>query len=114
VNLTDLNPRWIDAPDRQGLGVTFDCPCCVGTARAVRIAVVFTNPLDGGEPVPLTPRVLWPLLWPKDGEPRVTTAPPGTHWQREGGDFETLTLHPSVDGSASGHWHGFLRGGGIQ
>lgn len=26
-------------------------------------------------------------------------------------DFETLTLTPSIDASASGHWHGFITNG---
>lgn len=110
MRLTDLHPRWIDGPDRRGLGVTFDCPCCVGSSKAVRIAVVFTNPLDGGEQSSLLPGVLWRLL----GAPGVTTIPPGFHWQREGEDFESLTLHPSVDCSPAGHWHGFLRNGAIS
>jgi hypothetical protein len=32
-------------------------------------------------------------------------------WQRTGETFETLTLTPSVDCSAWGHWHGFITNG---
>ncbi len=35
-------------------------------------------------------------------------------WDLQGqDDFESLTLSPSVDASASGHWHGFVRLGDI-
>jgi hypothetical protein len=27
--------------------------------------------------------------------------------------FETLTVTPSLDASASGHWHGFIQNGGV-
>ena len=34
-------------------------------------------------------------------------------WKRTGENFETLTLTPSVDASAEGHWHGFITNGNI-
>lgn len=89
-SLVDLDPHWLFQGDgRRGQGVTFLCPCCVGTDRERRVGVAFKNPLDGG-----TPLVDF-----------------GPLWQREGETFETLTLSPSIDISASGHWHGFIRAG---
>lgn len=36
-------------------------------------------------------------------------------WNLQGQeDFETLTLTPSIDASASGHWHGYIRNGQIE
>lgn len=32
-------------------------------------------------------------------------------WQFSGQDFETLTVSPSIDASASGHWHGNITNG---
>jgi hypothetical protein len=34
-------------------------------------------------------------------------------WTISGEDFDTLTVTPSIDASASGHWHGFLTAGQI-
>jgi hypothetical protein len=31
----------------------------------------------------------------------------------ESASFETLTVHPSIDGSAGGLWHGFIKNGDI-
>lgn len=103
MRLTDLNPSWVvDAvlvlggtartyEGRHGMVVSFECPCCLGTHRATRLAVWFANPIDG--------------------EPATDDAT--TLWQREGESFETLTLSPSVDASEHGHWHGFIREGAI-
>jgi hypothetical protein len=34
-------------------------------------------------------------------------------WVISGRDFETMTVTPSLDASASGHWHGFITAGNI-
>lgn len=106
MKLIDLNPHWarssvwIDPAtsiiyqleDRHGMGITFDCPCCLGTDRATRLGVFFSNPLDG--------------LPPGQGV--------GNLWERAGDDFSNLTLTPSVDASNSGHWHGFISSGEVR
>lgn len=114
MRLSDLSPRWFAAAGRRGQGVTFDCPCCVGTPRAVRLAVAFVPALDGGAPISLKIGDLGPVLWPP-GEtgPGHDVVPPGIHWQRIGDTFEALTLSPSVDASPAGHWHGWIREGAI-
>jgi len=99
MRFTELEPRWgVDADiviggvnqhfeGRLGMGVTFLCPHC----KATRLAVFFANPIDG--------------LPPTDD---------ATHlWQRTGEDFETLTLSPSIDASAHGHFHGFITNGAV-
>ena len=99
MNLADLNPRWcVDADiviggvsrhyeGRKGMGITFDCPHC----RTTRLAVWFANPIDGGVPT--------------DDATRL--------WQRTGATFDGLTLSPSIDASAHGHWHGFIKNGDV-
>jgi len=101
VKLTDLNPGWVGAggpgitnaktgepvPERKGVGLCFDCPCGCG----MRGFVSFENPLDGG--------------------PSIKEA---HSWRREGEDFESLTLHPSVHRNkkfGGCGWHGWLRDG---
>lgn len=109
MRLTELAPRWFGVDGRR-LGVTFLCPHC----REVRLAVAFANPADGGEPIPVVtdtgmPHVIRELMF----EAHEFEVPPGFLWTREGADFETLSLTPSVDASASGHWHGFVKNGEI-
>lgn len=99
MKLTDLNPRWaadadimlgghlVHDADRDGMAVTFDCPHC----RTTRLGVWFANPIDGKPP----------------------TDDATLLWQREGTTFGDLTLSPSIDVSARGHWHGHIRNGEI-
>lgn len=94
MKLTDLDPNWFTTdPGRHGMGITLLCPCKPGCDT--HLGVWFANPIDGGPPAP-------PECLPK---PR---------WQRTGETFETMSLTPSVDASASGHWHGFITNGEVR
>jgi hypothetical protein len=110
VTLDDLQPRWVGGrygePSRHGMGVGFGCPCCRGTARATRLVVYFANPVDGGPPADDSF---------DHGFAEVDGALHNQHprWTRAGDTFETLTLTPSIDASAHGHWHGFITCGTI-
>lgn len=117
MRLTELNPRWCSVAGRSGQGVTFDCPHC----RKARLCVFFANPLDGGTPLPCwkDTGVAHPVLDLYFAEhdaspPGFEVVPPGYLWQRSGETFESLTLTPSVDASASGHWHGFITAGEVR
>lgn len=117
MRVTDLNPRWFAEVGRHGQGITFDCPHCVGKpdGQRVRLAVAFAPTLDGGAPIALGKfeSLLKAICDPGEDWPH-DKVPPGVIWQRTGDTFETLTIHPSVDASASGHWHGFVQNGAIQ
>jgi hypothetical protein len=109
MRLSELDPRWCCDADivvggvnrhhegRIGMALSFECPHCVerkratGDKRVQRIAVWFSNPMDGLPP----------------------TDDATTLWHRDGIDFETLTLSPSIDASKDGHWHGFIRNGSV-
>lgn len=114
MKLTDLEPRWFDVPGVGGAidGVTFRCPCtkCLADPEhQVRLGVQFT-PIG-------TDRVVAAMTLEEKlrhvHELRTFDVPPGIIWGRTGETFETLTLSPSIDASASGHWHGFVTGGQI-
>jgi hypothetical protein len=109
MKLTDLEPRWFDVPglgtDKDG--VTFLCPCQKCGGKGVRLAAQFANPVGGGVGVAMTQ---------KEKIYHVHTlgtfdVPPGFLWQRTGETFETLSLHPSIDASPAGHWHGYITNG---
>jgi hypothetical protein len=87
MKLAALNPRWITG----GVGMTFDCPgpCCAGTTEKRRLFVLFED--DSLPPGP----------------------PDQRRWKRTGTTFDMLTLAPSIDFGAIGHWHGHVQAGEI-
>lgn len=120
MKLADLNPRWFAEEGRRGQGVLFDCPGCrAGVCadakdggRPFRLAVAIT-PLDGGAPFPIKKmETLFSAIEAAEGEEWTgRVVPPGIVWGRTGETFETLSISPSVDASASGHWHGHVSEG---
>jgi hypothetical protein len=98
MKLTDLNPRWIGTggegvtrngepvPYQHGVAIVFDCPSGCGT----KCCIPFTPTLDGGPPL---------------REDHL--------WQREGDDFATLTLTPSIQRMDGCKWHGWIRNGEV-
>ena len=112
MKLTDLNPRWVGAggegiylstqdyelgicaPEREGVGIIFDCPCG-DRVEHHQCCIEFKNPLDGGE----------------------CHNPRGVTWNRTGDTFETLTLTPSILRSKEKGgcgWHGWITNGDIR
>lgn len=104
MRLTDLDPRWLHVGGTR-LGFAFRSP---------------TNPK------------YWQTCWPTPissdsqqtihddilGEDEIVQGCNGSHrWQIAGGienaDFETMTVTPSLDGSAGGLWHGYITNGEI-
>ncbi len=136
MKLADLNPRGVlDADiviggrsvhdtDRHGMGISFECPHCVSAAEepssnfsSTEIAIiqgmgrfrVDENGLGWVRRIPTRLAVFFAN--PTDGKP-----PSDDHllWNRTGDSYETMTLSPSIDASASGHWHGFITSGEIR
>jgi hypothetical protein len=103
IKLIDLNPNFfnsggegvfrkndsgdlIPVPERNGVGLSFDCPC---GECGERVFLNFSNPIDGDEP--------------------VSSQQP--HWQRTGYIIENMTLTPSIQRMGKCRWHGFLTDG---
>jgi hypothetical protein len=98
MQLTDLSPRW-SSLEKGGpvTGLTFDCPHC----RTERLAIVFHH--RGHEAI----------------DDEYIRAHPGEEgvfiWTLESAeDFSSLTITPSIDASACGHWHGFITNGRVE
>lgn len=113
MRLTDLDPRWFDVPGigTNRDGISFICPCtnCQASGTIRRLGVQFANPVGSG-PLPMMTqkeknRHLFDL--------RTFDVAPNYLWQRTGENFDDLTLTPSVDASASGHWHGWITNGEV-
>jgi hypothetical protein len=47
------------------------------------------------------------------GSVTVILCKPECAWTMSTSDFETMTVTPSIDASAAGHWHGYLAAGEI-
>ena len=96
VALTDLAPEWSRSHDGCVVGVRFLCPDC----RRFSTAILFANGFDSTDG----------HFDPKVDKAR-TLSVEERGWQRTGRTFETLTLTPSIDLTAQGHWHGFIANG---
>lgn len=96
MKLSELDPRWYVLENRGPIvGLTFECPHC----QKERLGVKFHH--RGHEAI--------------DDAYIMALSPDTNHiWTADGADFNTLTLSPSVDASASGHWHGFITNGEIR
>lgn len=105
MKLSELEPRWI-TPDM----------------------FIFRNPTGGNDWLTCK-RVAMPMkeqqwaVWGDYMDPSTKTewagksvvlTTPDCAWRFDGYDFETLTVTPSVDASASGNWHGFITNGEIR
>jgi hypothetical protein len=62
-----------------------------------------------------TQRLLFDAVFGEDGwnVTHVLTKD-DTAWNVSSRDFETMTVTPSLDASASGNWHGFITAGEIK
>lgn len=127
MKLADLNPRWLER-DGTRLGLILQCPHCVAAGltrpalgeawhhkQHVSLLTCFFQPTPKKEQ--------FKLLWAageeldEDGYPSVHIIPcnPSAQWKVVGGsDFADLSLAPSLDASAAGHWHGHLTDGEIK
>lgn len=99
MRLIELNPRWLSADV-----FAFDCPHCRTTKLLCkRVAMPFK---DQVKLVNANPEDDWD--WPIDFIPMNSQAA----WTMTG-QFESMTVTPSIDASASGHWHGYITNGEI-
>lgn len=105
VKLTELDPRWL-TPD----------------------VFIFRNPTGGNDwltckRVAMSMKDQQRLIYGDHMDPSTKTewvgkcvvmTNPDCAWKFDGNDFETMTVTPSVDASASGNWHGFITAGEIR
>lgn len=99
MRLIDLNPEWI-TPDM----FVFKSPSGKGDLLTCkRVVMTFKEQYD----------VIYHEGSKYIGIPVVQTVP-DMAWSFEGNDFNTITVSPSIDASASGNWHGFIINGDIR
>lgn len=96
MKLTELEPRWIH-PNI----FAFRCPHC-SEAMLTCKNVVMSHP-DQHEVFKQAFGDNWNML--------VVPCKEEQAWTIDGTDFNTITVNPSLDASASGHWHGCITKG---
>lgn len=104
MQLIDLDPHWIVRAGVR-LGFVFRSP-----TRPDHWQSCFVDPPKVSDQLDLFDAIL--------GETEIVQpCNPAAHWSIAGGieaaSFETMTVTPSLDGSAGGLWHGFITGGAI-
>jgi hypothetical protein len=87
---TGITRNGVAVPERQKVGVSFDCPC---GKCGIRCYIPFTNPADGLPP-----------------EPQKNDT-----WERRGETFEALDLKPSIMRTPpyGCGWHGYVNNGEV-
>ncbi len=114
MKLTELSPKWLKIKDRI-VGLVFLCPHC----QATWVSCFFEKlPLfkdsDGERFSENTQFGLFQRIVEEDFEKaNVIPCNPAAIWTKSSDTFENLTIMPSLDFSASGHWHGFIKNGEI-
>jgi hypothetical protein len=100
MKLTELEPRWI----HEHVFV-FLCPCCRKDWLSCKTVQMSHK----------TQRLLFDAVFGEGGwnVTHVLTKD-DTAWKVSSRDFNTMTVTPSLDASASGNWHGFITAGEIK
>ncbi len=116
MRLLELEPRWIEHEGRR-IGFIFISPC----QRKRHDGTVNPKPYRLtclAEKVPMgLQRAIAEQMY-GDDDYTIVPCNPQQQWTIAGGidaaTFEAMTVTPSIDASASGHWHGYITGGEVK
>ena len=100
MKLLDLEPSWIEHDGRR-VAIIFRCPCCLGGKTRWWLTCFF-------EPAGTLPKYIADDM---KGDDMVIGCNPLAGWSRTNDDFASMTITPSIDASAAGHWHGNFTAG---
>lgn len=106
MRLIDLDPRWVMDDSGKRVAFSFRCPTDPRWRQLCKVVVAST-------------RQQWTWLGIGTEDCKTTqTAKESFSWKVDGGiesaTFETMTVTPSIDGSAGGLWHGYITNGEIK
>lgn len=110
MRLTDLEPRWLERDGRR-VGFALRCPHCRTTWLTCTLAPTSTR-----EQMRTIAAAGLPHYVDDDGPwaPEVVSCNPVAGWTIvAGATFDDMTVTPSLDASAAGHWHGCIQAGEI-
>ena len=99
MRLTELEPRWI----HPNLFI-FKCPHCQKDLLTCKNVVMSSRDQHD----------LFEKTFGEDWNMLIVPCKESMAWTFSGDNFETLSVTPSIDASASGHWHGTITNGEMQ
>jgi hypothetical protein len=99
VRLTDLEPRWI----YKTKVFAFLCPHCRKVWLTCKRVVMGRR----------EQRETLDRVFGEDRSHEVVGCKPDVAWKFSGLELDTISVSPSLDASASGHWHGHITNGMI-
>jgi hypothetical protein len=105
LKLIELDPRWFTFNGERA-GFIFKCPCC---PNAPTYLTCKNRILKISEQ--------WDIVEKQFPDIDLSELVPAKElfaWQIVGDDFNTLSVTPSIDASASGDWHGHITNGEIK
>lgn len=130
MRLLDLEPRWLNHAGKN-IAILFQCPHCHVAGKRQWLTCFFVpagsipkaqwdsadgDYYDAGD------RILFANAFVEMGMDRkaaqtaahqVVGCKPSIAWTRQGHDFATISITPSLDASGAGHWHGHITNGEI-
>lgn len=114
MKLVELDPHWL-VVDGKRFGLIFKCPCC----QKEWLSVFFVPmPHISGEDCHDCQYALFATVLPDVSCHEIVPCRRDVAWQAQPpadeATFENLSVTPSLDASASGHWHGWITGGEIK
>jgi hypothetical protein len=111
MRLLDLAPRWIEYQGRK-VGMLLLCPHCQAQGKKQWLSCFFEKfeVLNGGNE-PNQYAFFEKTIDPGDDVDEVVPCDKTAKWTRTSDDFATMSVTPSLDASASGHWHGSITNG---
>ena len=123
MRLLDCVPRWLDI-DGTRVGIVLLCPHCIAEKRPKPTPLsCFFIPTEriAGPDYHESQYALFEKMLPGFGPEYAgievhdfIACKRGFAWTRTGDDFASMSVTPSLDASASGHWHGYITGGEIK
>lgn len=108
VKLVELEPKWL-MRDGVRVGLVFRCPCQKCTPQKFDWLSCYCVPMSNlRQQYELLKTVI-----PQEQLQDVVPVKRDFAWSFVGDSFETLSIAPSIDASASGNWHGHITKGAI-
>lgn len=113
MRLTELDPRWL-VVDGKRLGLVFKCPHC---QKCYLSCFFVPMPHISGDDYHDCQYALFATVLPDTEVHEIVPCRRDFAWTAmpaaDQATFDNLSVTPSIDASASGHWHGWVRGGDI-
>jgi hypothetical protein len=115
MRLTDIDPRWIEL-DGHRIGFCFLCPTPITRSDGTVNPTPYRQSCFTAHVARDLQHAIFDRMFGDDSY-TVQRCNPECAWTVDGGidaaSFETLSVSPSIDGSAAGFWHGFIKNGAI-